>query len=150
MFPMLAGVGSILGDGIAGYFVHPDGLETAWGYTDGAAWTGQSTIVTLPNPYELINAQPKVAILSDNGIASSGEALIISFKGRANTRSFGEQTCGLSTANTAFTLDTFGTLILTVSTMADRDKQICGGSVEPDIVLDPSEAIQAAIEYILE
>lgn len=150
MFPMLAGVGSILGDGVAGYFISPDGLETPWGYSDGAAWTGQSIILTLPNPYELKKPQPKVAVLSDNGIASSGEALIISFIGRQNTRSFGEQTCGLSTANAAYTLNTSGTLILTVSTMADREKQIYGESVEPDVILGPAESIQAAIDYILE
>jgi len=76
--------------------------------------------------------------------------LIISFIGRSNTRSFGEQTCGLSTANAAFALNTSGTLILTVSTMADRNKQIYGSTVEPDINLGASEAIQAALNYILE
>lgn len=150
MFPMLAGVGSILGAGVAGYFINPDGLETPWGYSDGAAWTGQNTILRLPNPYELIKPQPKVAVLSDNGIASSGEALIISFIGRPNTRSFGEQTCGLSTANVAFPINTSGTLILTVSTMANRDRQIYGESVEPDVSLGPAESIQAAIDYLLE
>jgi len=35
-----------------------------------------------------------VAVLSDNGIASSGEATLIAFRQRPNTRSFGDATCG--------------------------------------------------------
>ena len=34
--------------------------------------------------------------------------------------------------------------------MANRNKQIYGASVEPDVNLGPSEAIQAALDYILE
>ena len=32
MWPMLAGVGPILGEGTAGYFIYPDGNTTAWSY----------------------------------------------------------------------------------------------------------------------
>jgi len=150
MFPMLAGVGSILGEGIAGHFVGPDGTEIPWGYNNGSAWNGQNTIVTLPDPYELIKPFPRVAVLTDNGVASSGEALAISFIGRDNTRSFGEQTCGLSTANAAFNLASSGTLILTISTMADRNKNLYGESIQPDVNLGPKEAVQAAIDFIME
>jgi carboxyl-terminal processing protease len=46
-------------------------------------------------PYKLVVPSPRVAVLTDTGVASSGEA--IAFRGRPNTRSFGTPTCGLST-----------------------------------------------------
>ena len=38
MWPMIAGIGPILGEGTAGYFTSVKGRETAWGYSGGASW----------------------------------------------------------------------------------------------------------------
>ena len=40
-------------------------------------------------PYRLRRDRPQVAVLTDNGIASSGEATLIAFRERPDTRSFG-------------------------------------------------------------
>ena len=40
MWPMIAGVGPILGEGRAGYFIDPVGAEIFWEYRDGASWEG--------------------------------------------------------------------------------------------------------------
>ena len=37
VWPMLAGVGPVLGNGTAGYFVPPAGMSSAWTYSNGAA-----------------------------------------------------------------------------------------------------------------
>ena len=73
MYPMLAGVGPILGEGIAGYFIDPDNNKTPWGFQEGASFAQDSRITELDNSYELVVPNPKVAVLLDNGIASSGE-----------------------------------------------------------------------------
>ena len=88
-------------------------------------------------------------MLSDNGIASSGEATLIAFRRRPNTRSFGEATCGLSTANATYPLSDGGTLTLTTSVMADRIKTPFGDSIPPDEILtNQADAVQRAIAWL--
>jgi carboxyl-terminal processing protease len=88
--------------------------------------------------------------LTDNATGSSGEAITIAFKNRPNTKSLGLPTCGLSTANQGFTLSDKGQLLLTTSTMADRNSNKYGAEVAPDLMeSDPSLMVQKAVEWIL-
>jgi len=132
MWPMIAGVGSILGEGTAGAFVDPDGSVSLWGYRDGASFVDGTPLVQVPNAYRLYQAAPRVAVLTDCAVASSGEAVAIAFRGRPNTRSFGAATRGLSTSNEGYRLSDGATLLLTVSTMADRNLTLFGLFVVPD------------------
>jgi hypothetical protein len=138
MWPMLAGVGPVLGEGVVGYFIDPTGAEAVWEYRDGASWSGGYVMKQVDSAYRLRTERPRVAVLTDNGIASSGEATVIAFRGRPDTRSFGMPTCGLSTANYAFAMSDGASLNLTVSTMADRDRTPYGDVIRPDeVLLDP-------------
>ena len=148
MWPMLAGVGPILGEGICGYFIDPDGVETWWGYQDGSSVFVGDNIVSVSDPYELIVPNPKVAVLLDNAIASSGEVIAISFIDRANTRSFGSSTCGLSTANQMYALDGSHQLFLTVAYLADRNKNKYGIPIVPDQSSTNGSVVQDAIDWI--
>jgi carboxyl-terminal processing protease len=133
MWPMLAGVGPILGEGIAGYFIDPSGQEETWEYKQGKSMYGTIAINQVSPPYTLINKDAKVAVLIDQLTASSGEAIAISFIGRPNTKLFGTPTCGLSTSNANYTLSDGATLILTVAVMADRNKNKKGDVIAPDV-----------------
>jgi hypothetical protein len=148
MWPMIAGIGPILGEGTAGYFVYPDNSNAKWGFSEGSPFLNTNVLNTLVNDYELINPNPKVAVLTDDGVSSSGEALAIGFIGRENTKSFGVATCGLSTSNVGFALSDNGTLVLTVSTMADRGLNLFGSTVIPDVEADDDSIIQNAIDWI--
>lgn len=149
MWPMIAGLGPILGEGPLGYFIGPTGTETLWEYRNGASMSGGSAITAVSPPYLLRRQQPRVAVLSNIGIASSGEATLIAFRQRPNTRSFGQPTCGLSTANSTFPLSDGGTFTITTSVMADRVKTRFGDSIPPDeIISDQSQTIQRAIEWL--
>ena len=150
MWPMLAGIGPILGDGICGYFIDPDETAIGWSYSDGTSYYDGYPLTQITNPYDLIAQNPKVAILMDNGTASSGEAITAAFIGRLNTKSFGVATCGISTANRSFELSDGSSLVLTVSYMADRNKNKLGTSIEPDVEVNIQNIIQAAIDYIYE
>ena len=100
-------------------------------------------------PRQLRRERPRVAVLTDNGIASSGEATVIAFRGRPDTRSFGDATCGLSTANAGFTMSDGATLLLTVSVMADRTQTKYGDSIPPDeIGTDPGQAVRRALAWL--
>jgi hypothetical protein len=98
MWPMVAGLGPVLGEGVIGYFIDPTGAESAWEYRHGASWDDGVVQQLVSAPYRLRRERPRVAVLTDNGTASSGEATAIAFRGRRNARSFGTPTCGLSTA----------------------------------------------------
>ncbi|MEO0873293.1 MAG: S41 family peptidase [Bacteroidota bacterium] len=151
MWPMIAGIGPVLGEGIAGYFIDPDNNENSWGFANGASVSnGQFIITQINNSYSLIAPNPKVAVLLNDGIASSGEVVAISFIGRDNTRSFGSGTCGLSTGNTTFPLSDGSNLFLTTVYLADRDKNAYGGVVEPDVLIENEDIIQVASDWILE
>jgi carboxyl-terminal processing protease len=149
MWPMIAGVGPLLGDGPLGYFINPVGVETPWEYRDGSSFSGGFAVTTVTPPYRLRRPQPRVAVLSNIGIASSGEATLIAFRLRPNTRSFGEATCGLSTANATYPLSDGASLTLTTSVMADRARNRFGDRITPDEVLtDQAQAIQRAITWL--
>jgi carboxyl-terminal processing protease len=149
MWPMIAGLGPILGEGPLGYFIGPTGVETLWQYRNGVSLSGGFAASTVSPPYVLKRQQPRVAVLSDNRIASSGEATLIAFRQRPNTRSFGQPTCGLSTANSTFPLSDGATFTITTSVMADRLKNRFGDSIPPDEVIEGSApTIQRALEWL--
>src|SRR5690606_8339193 len=132
MWPMIAGVGPLLGQGLVGHFIDPEGAQQAWSYEGGEARLDGVPIARAPSPYELAGPLPRIAVLTDTRVASSGEAVVIAFRGRENARSFGSPTCGLSTANRRFALSHGASINLTVSTMADRIKREYGDAVQPD------------------
>jgi carboxyl-terminal processing protease len=148
--PMLVGVGPILGDGIAGYFIDADSRATSWGYSNGARTNGEFTFEPLVTPpYTLIHPNPPVAVLLDSLTASSGEATAVSFLGRPSTRTFGIATCGLSTANSSYGLVGGATLYLTIAIDADRLMRKYGGPITPDeSIADPNQVVTRAIEWL--
>ena len=108
-----------------------------------------SPLVSVTTPYRLLRANPRVAVLTNCGVISSGEAVVIGFRARRDARSFGTATYGLSTANDEFPLTGGGTLFLCVSTMADRTGRTYGKAVAPDEVIDdPVETVRRAIEWL--
>jgi hypothetical protein len=145
MWPMLAGIGPVLGEGEVGAFVKPGGKEK-WFYRDGRAMEGEKVAMAAPAVYQLKRAHPHVAVLTDGKTASSGEAIAIAFRGRAKARSFGQPTMGLSTANEDFRLSDGATLFLTVATMADRTGKLYGGAVEPDERVEGKGAEDAVLK----
>jgi hypothetical protein len=151
MWPMLAGVGPILGNNIVGYFIDADNKSQAYQYAGGKASIDGNILSSVQNPYTLINSSPKVAVLTDHLTASSGEAMTVAFVGRPNTRSFGVSTCGLSTANAGYSLSDKSTLYLTVAVLADRNKNEFGGPIVPDVTLNgDQEVVDAAVEWLTE
>lgn len=150
MWPMLAGIGPILGEGVVGYFIDPDGATSAWSYQKGVAKLEQAELVKVDNPYTLHTVSPKVAVLTDRATASSGEAIAIAFRGRPATRSFGVNTCGVATANVDTLLRDGARLTLTHFNMADRSRHLYGTSVQPDEVFPGAVAVDKAMSWLLQ
>jgi len=158
MWPMLAGIGPVLGDGPAGSFLFPEGVPTAylapgatltWSYSGGAACFAGQPKSSATVPYTLRAPAPRVAVLQDGGTGSSGEAIAISFIGRPDTRSFGAATFGVSNVNWSFPLSDGGELHLLVGLDRDRNGTTYGGSVVPDEpTAGPAEAVAAAVAWL--
>lgn len=150
MWPMLLGLGPVLGEGVSGYFVDADGNQSSWGYLDGKAVAGTTTVMDLEDFYTLLQPNPKVAVLLAKGTASSGEAIAVSFSGRMDTRSFGTPTCSLSTGNRNFPLTEGYVLTLATTVLADRNMKLFGSSLSPDETVAGEGAVTAAIEWLKE
>jgi len=152
MWPMLAGIGFVLGDGTSGYFVGSDGNETPWSYQDGKASLGERDIIAFVTGAPLkLAALPPVAVLIDSGTISSGEAIAVSFAGRPLTRFFGTHTYGLSSANQMFTLSDGASLFLNTAADEDRNHRRYDNGIEPDVAFpEPTTLPDEASDPVLQ
>ncbi len=132
MYPMVAGLSPILGNGTLGYLVGPSS-RSPWWTLDGAAGS-RDTIDVRPSHVRSTKRAVRmpVAVLTGPQTGSSGEAVAISFIGRPETRSFGKPTSGYSTANQSIPLSDGAQLVLTRAVMADRNGRQYGGPIAPD------------------
>lgn len=138
MYPMLAGIGPILGEGEAGGFLHADGTRTPFRYRDGAAFCGNHINTRIAKPYQLRREMPPVAVLTGAITVSSGEFMLLAFRGRPHTRTFGQATAGMPTGNQLKVMPDGAVLRFTTSLGLDRT-----GHVYDDPIL-PDEEIPAA------
>ncbi|SEP99113.1 S41 family peptidase [Lentzea albida] len=147
MHPMLTVVAPLLGEGERGRFVGPHG-STGWGIRRGHVYNGHRTAFRWRR-IPAARTEP-VAVLTDHRTASSGEAVLISFLGAEDTRTFGTPTAGYATANRSFPLPDGARLAITTAVMADRTGRAYGNApVVPQAVVD-GDALTAAIEWLAE
>ena len=130
-WPMLAGLGPLLGDGVLGYFVS-DNERIAFSYNSGIVFQGKHSRCAVSQPYNCRAAENKIIILTGNNTASAGEIVALAFKGKDNVYLYGEPTAGLTTANATYNLSDGSLLVLTVCKEADRNGKICDGRILPD------------------
>lgn len=132
-WPMLAGIGPLLGNGTCGYFLKSKNKKSSWFYLNGECGIDKKLMVKISNkPYKLINDSNPIAILTGKKTASSGEVVVTAFHSKNNTRSFGKNTAGLSTGNARFKLSDGSTIFITASVYADRNGTIFGNEIKPD------------------
>jgi carboxyl-terminal processing protease len=136
-WPMLAGIGPLLGNGTCGYFISNKRNKSAWYYKDGQAGINSAAFCKVSiEPYKLLKPENPIAILTGSQTASSGEVVVTAFRGKANARSFGQSTSGLSSGNRSFKLSDGSMLNLTTSIYADRNGNSYGGRILPDVFED--------------
>lgn len=121
MWPMLSGLEPLLRGQSLGFFQTRDGSRRAWRNKVPDTAVAVRSLADTP-----------VAVLTSSRTASSGEAVALAFRGRPRTRSFGEATNGLSTANRGHGLKDGTVLLLTGSVFLDRNGQGDGSPVRPD------------------
>lgn len=157
MYPMLAGIGPLTGEGPLGAFVR-DGETWPWVYQDGAVSVdGQVNSRVTGQSHPPLDAETRIAVLLSPLTSSSGEIVALSFQGRPATRLFGEPTQGLTSANGPYPLSDGATIWLATCYEADRTGQVYTAEVHPDLLvrtewadyLTPQdEVIQAAQAWL--
>jgi carboxyl-terminal processing protease len=141
IWAMLAAVGSILGAGDLGKFIHRDKTEDAWRYENGASYRSGTLMESLPVEADATDySDVPVALLQSPMTADAGEILLIAFRGRNKVRTFGKPTSGIPTVNTDFPLTDGARLALTTGACADRNGKLQMGSLEPDESVDTNWA----------
>lgn len=151
-WPMIAGIGPLIGEGVSGYFVR-NGEMVPIRYEKGEAFQGKYSRCKSNFSHSLKTTDPKIAVLINNNTSSSGEIVALAFKGKSNTVFWGESTAGYTTANATYTLSDKSMLVLTVCKEADRTGKICNGRIYPDQYIAPAAdtdlAKKAAILWLL-
>jgi len=137
--PMLLGVGPILGEGV---FARQGPVTLS--YRHGALLQNGQVIAQLPGAYHLQEPAPPVAVLTSELTASSGEAIVVAFRGRPRTRSFGEPTAGVPTINTAHALSDGAVLLLTTADDVDRAGRSYDAAIAPDQPVAPDWTLLGA------
>lgn len=133
MWPMLAGLGPLLGEGPLGSFRFPAEPPAIWTYRSGRACLDDVVLASATSGgYSLRHAARPVALLTSERTASSAEAVLVAFVGQTRSARFGTPTRGLTTTNDDFALPDGATLFLTVGYFADRLGHVCEGPLEPD------------------
>lgn len=159
VWPMVAGLSPLLGEGWRSYEIGRDGKRSSAGYLKGGSaiagegeYQGQ-TIVTVADALLLPGlAKLPVAVLIDDAVGSSGEGVAVAFKGRRSTRFFGQQTYGAASSNEGFMVGDRINIVVTTAMMADRRGTIYPDGVPPDDAIaagpgsasDPDDAVEEA------
>ncbi|MFB7170626.1 S41 family peptidase [Streptomyces sp. NPDC056254] len=151
IWPKLDVLAPLLGDGRLGAFVDADGNQAAWALNKGQlSVAGEVIPKDLPpnietgadavedyvthNAYVLKRPRPPVAVLTGPRTASAGEAALIAFRGRPESRSFGLPTAGLATGNASYPLNDGALLLVTSAADMDRTgRRYVNTPIAPDV-----------------
>jgi carboxyl-terminal processing protease len=114
MWPMFQAIRAIVGEPPFGSFVDSSGARTVWAYPTAGDGSDSGPVTTLSHPHG------PIAVLTSRLTAGAAEALVVSFRGRPETRSFGEPTWGTPTSSHFYSLADGALLQLTAAFDADR------------------------------
>ena len=158
LWPMLAGIGPLLGDGDVGAALDSNGAQTLLWYRAGKAGLGEHVQLRVRGEaYALRDAAAPVAVLTDGSTASAAEIIAGAFAARPPSRSLGAATRGAVTGTRVFPLSDGAALVLAVARTRDRHGNVYDGPLEPDqaaetrarsLGLDAQPSIAAAREWL--
>lgn len=129
IYPMLAGLGPILGPGIKAFEMSGHRvLEEYYFYKDTSAF------LLLSDSIWFFEKHLPIAVLVSEKTGSAGELLTLSFRGNAKTTIIGTPTAGFSTGLKGFMMPDSTQICVTNCIMTDRNKKGDGGRIHPDIL----------------
>ncbi len=164
LWPMLLGLEPILGRGAKMTMVTNERVQSRFGVSRDSVWVdwgvGPESQLDWGSdgaPQVMPYFAGRVGVLIGPWTMSSGEALAICLASRANTRTFGEPTAGLTTVTNTFQLSDGSVLNIPVSQVGDHTGAPIIGPVKPmqpekfgDWPSEDDEAARAARRWALE
>ncbi len=159
VFPMIAGVSALLGNGKFVGNADADGkIENMSVVENGRFYSNDGGTAKAEILCTHINSTTAVVILTSNLTGSAGEGVAVAFKGRKNTRFIGEPTAGFTTANNGhWIIEGKAGIVIAEAVLVDRNGKIYSKDVQPDeLILGgdnfdnylKDKKIQAAIKWL--
>ncbi len=134
-FSMLSVLEPFLGNGPFLGFAYGDGTRQAVVFDNGTLRVGASKSWVNENPVRLPDQEIPLALLTSPNTASAGEAAVIAFVGRRNSRTFGEPTVGVTSANVGISLSDGAFVMVTHSYDTDRSGKLYDGPLVPEAAI---------------
>ncbi len=134
--PAMAGLGPLMGEGTLLGWQRPDGRRGRWTHHHGLVEyepgaPPECRLVSVVSPELHVDSLP-VAVLVGPRTSGAGEALALAFRGRANTRFFGEPTAGHGQARERIRLSDGAELRFATGILSDRNGRRLEGAFMPD------------------
>jgi carboxyl-terminal processing protease len=149
MYPTLAGLSALLGEGILGYDIYPNGHQKAWYVFKWDSIAGKIDSIELLDTVHRIPRKMPIVVITGEETGSAGEALVLSFRKNPSVKIMGTPTAGFATGNTLIFMSDSGALNITSSFLADREGEYFDGPVPPDLVVeDPVRLFSEAYQWI--
>jgi carboxyl-terminal processing protease len=134
MYPMLLSIGPILGSGrLIGFF--GTNKVPVWVSYRHSSLSGAGYTVRAPISIPDFIPAPAVALLTGSNTASAGEAVMIAFRGRLRTRSFGAKTAGATNSPDIYRLADGAAMRFSIEWDADRDGHIYRHAITPEVLV---------------
>lgn len=144
MHPMVSGIAPIIGDGKTGCLKNLEGEKLFdWEIKSGNFIYAGYQAIDLPNEPQF-NYTPKVAVLTSRWTVSSGEVVATCFKGRPNTKFFGEMTGSFTTNNNWEIINDLVILNISTGIFCDRNgiSYEYNIPVDAEIPFDPANRVE--------
>lgn len=129
LYPMLFGLGPILGKGIKAYKIDSDTIVEEFYY-----WKTETEHMTLNDDLRFLDKNLPTVIMIGEETGSAGELLTLCFRGNPLTTIVGQNSYGVSTGlSTVIMPDSF-VIAVTNNIMTDRNKIGNGEAIKPNLV----------------
>lgn len=146
IYPMIAGLGPILGKGVKAREYTSEGTIVEYYYAKN-----DDEYIKLSNEILIFEKTLPVAVLIGKQTGSAGELLALCFRGNPKTTLIGEPTFGVSTGLKGFFMPDSLQIAVTNSILADRNGMGGSDGLNPTIyTFEPTETFQKAYKWINE
>jgi carboxyl-terminal processing protease len=148
---MLAAIGPLLTKTVSGMYIRRKKEEIAWTYKNGKA-TIDTTVIQVTSPYQPAIKDLPVAILTGVETYGAGELIVVAFKSREKSRSFGERTAGFTVNEKRIVLSDGSMLFFTGGMMANTYRIRYSNKIVADVptrsVFKTDHALGKAIKWL--
>ncbi|RYE00894.1 MAG: hypothetical protein EOP50_02955 [Sphingobacteriales bacterium] len=143
--PMLLGVAPLLGDGVITRAVDYAGRWDSTELRNGLFARPDSSDPDIAPGCVLRGGALPVGVLTNGNCGSSGEVVVLAFRGRPRTQSFGSPTAGYTSSNEGFRLSDGAVLLVTVGRGGDRNRNLFDAGIPPDVAIEEQAGTDAVL-----